>query len=268
MPDGHHTRAARIAALAKSLENLSQSQLDWIESVVRQFSVEPVISRNPSSDLVTDCVLLMFGDALQIHHCLSNEALSKDKFEYALERVLNRCGISAKLIDNKCNPGHDITISGVPFSLKTQADKGLKAGFIHISKFMELGKGDWGDRPEQLIGLRDRFLHHMESYERILQLRRLVNEKTVQEYELVEIPKDLLLRAQDGEVKMMLASTQSPKPGTCTVADASGAFAFELYFDGGTERKLQVRHLRKNLCVVHAVWRIMRIPPRTEEELN
>jgi type II restriction enzyme len=29
---------------------------------------------------------------------------------------------------------------------------------------------------------------------------------------------------------------------------------FELYFDAGAERKLQVRHLRKDLCTVHAQW--------------
>ncbi|MBK7271462.1 MAG: hypothetical protein IPI07_18805 [Flavobacteriales bacterium] len=27
-----------------------------------------------------------------------------------------------------------------------------------------------------------------------------------------------------------------------------------MYFDGGGERKLQVQHLRKSLCLVHAEW--------------
>ncbi len=30
---------------------------------------------------------------------------------------------------------------------------------------------------------------------------------------------------------------------------------FQLYFDGGTERKLQIKHLLKSLCVVHAEWK-------------
>ena len=29
---------------------------------------------------------------------------------------------------------------------------------------------------------------------------------------------------------------------------------FSLYFDGGTERKLQIKHLRKDLCKIHATW--------------
>jgi type II restriction enzyme len=104
----------------------------------------------------------------------------------------------------------------------------------------------------------------MRSYERILQLRRLKNTPTLQEYELVEIPKGLLLQADHGEFKMMQESTQNPKPGTCTVYSPDGRVAYDLYFDGGTERKLQVRHLRKELCMVHAVWGIKRIPLPTE----
>src|SRR5208337_3966516 len=119
------TRAKRIQQLAESLASLSESQLDWTEGVIRQFGIKPTAVANPESDLVNECVLEEFGDALQIHHCFSTEALSKDRFEYALDRVLNRCDIPSQLAD-KCNPGHDITINGVPFSLKTQADKGVK----------------------------------------------------------------------------------------------------------------------------------------------
>jgi type II restriction enzyme len=151
----------------------------------------------------------------------------------------------------------------VHFSLKTQADQGIKEGFLHISKFMELGKGKW-ETEEDLAGLRDRYLQHMNAYQRILQLRRLVNEETLQVYELVEIPKKLLQRAATGKLAMMNGSTQTPKPGTCTVTDKKGKIVFELYFDGGTERKLQIRHLDKRRCTVHATWKIARIPLSTE----
>jgi len=53
---------------------------------------------------------------------------------------------------------------------------------------------------------------------------------------------------------MMLQSTQDPKPGYCTVEDSVGQVKFRLYFDGGGERKLQIKDIRKNLCVVHAEW--------------
>ena len=41
-----------------------------------------------------------FGDVLRIHHCFSKESLSKDRFEYAFERILNQCGKRAALAAN------------------------------------------------------------------------------------------------------------------------------------------------------------------------
>jgi hypothetical protein len=182
MPVDASSRASRIKALAQNLTTLSDSQLAWMEGVINQFTIEPELHRNPASDLVSDCVLAMFGDALQIHHCFSTEALSKDRFEYAFNRVLNDCGVASTLAD-RCNPGHDITIRGVPFSLKTQADRSIRADLLHISKFMELGKGVWVNQAD-LLGLRDRFFRHMDSYDRILQLGRFTNLETLQQYEL------------------------------------------------------------------------------------
>lgn len=261
MPQEVPSRVNRIRALAQDLTTLSGSQLAWMEGVIKQFAIEPELQRNPASDLISDCVLAMFGDALQIHHCFSTEALSKDRFEYAFNRVLNQCGIPSALAD-KCHPGHDLTIRGVPFSLKTQADRSIRADLLHISKFMELGKGQWVTE-QDLLGLRDRFFRHMESYERVLQLRRITDREELQQYELVEIPKALLLRSANCDPVMMHASPQNPKPGKCTVEE-DGEVLFELYFDGGTERKLQIRRLRKDLCTVHAEWRIRRIPLSTE----
>ena len=56
---------------------------------------------------------------------------------------------------------------------------------------MELGKGVWGDNPNDLVGLRKHFLEHMKAYDRILTLRTLTKAPKWK-YELVEIPKSLL----------------------------------------------------------------------------
>jgi type II restriction enzyme len=250
------TRETRIRSLCKALRDISDSKIEWTEAVIAQFRIRPTIQTNSESDLMTPCVSEGFADALQIHHCFSTEALSKDRFEYALEHIMNRCGIATQLA-RKGNPGHDITIRGIPYSLKTQADKGVKENFLHISKFMELGKGAWvveGD----LIGLRDRFFLHMRSYERILQLRRLIDTPELQRYELVEIPKSLLAKAEHAECKLIEDSTQTPKPGRAVVTE-NGVRLFDLYFDGGTERKLQIQSIDKRQCVVHAQWDIHRI---------
>jgi hypothetical protein len=80
---------------------------------------------------------------------------------------LNLCEIPATLAQ-RGNPGYDMTLGGVRFSLKTQANKGLSSRYLHISKFMELGGGTWTDQEEDFMGLREQFFRHMESYDRIL----------------------------------------------------------------------------------------------------
>ncbi len=193
-------------------------------------------------------MLVNFGDTIRIHHSFSREAFTKDKFEYALEQTMQFCGIPAALAP-RGNPGYDITIGQQRVALKTQADKQIKADRLHISKFMELGKGEW-----QLDLLRNRFFDHLAHYERILVLRCLARTPDRWHYELVEIPQTLLTEARTGTLYTMAASRQNPQPGYCDVRDDDGTYRFRLYFDGGTERKLQVKDLRKSLCIVHAEW--------------
>jgi len=245
-----HDREERVRALCKLLRDLTDAQLDSIERVVKQFRTSMVkIWRNPGSDLVDAGLLRDFGDALRVHHCFSKEPLSKDRFEYAFEKTLGLSGRIA-ILAGKGNPGHDITIDGVPCSLKTQADRGIHEHEIHISKFMELGKGRW-----ELEDLRTQFVSHMRAYDRILTLRCLAKPpSSAWRYELVEIPKALLLEARRGKLRICEDSKQNPKPGYCDVPGPDGTLRLQLYFDGGTERKLQIRHLRKDLCTVHAEW--------------
>ena len=103
----------------------------------------------------------------------------------------------------------------------------------------------------------------MKSYDRILSLRAISKPPKEWHYELVEIPKSLLLEARNGEFEMMFSSGQIPKPGYCRVFEKGGKDLlarpikkkrFELYFDGGGERKLQIKHLDKSHCTVHAEW--------------
>jgi type II restriction enzyme len=197
----------------------------------------------------------MLGDALQIHHAFSRQALSKDRFEFALESALNRAGINAELVASRTNRGHDITIDGIPVSLKTQADANIRVNSLHISKFMELGRGPW-----ELVLLREMFLEHMSGYERIFQFRRLLPGPKSYLYELVEIPKALLLEGANAELVTQEKSRQNPKPGYGNVYDAARKLKFALYFDAGTERKLQIKSLRKDLCIVHATWKFESTP--------
>ncbi len=182
----------RIGNLLAAIRELTPGQITWLENTVRIFRF-PYNFEIFQDGLLDASTLENFGDALRIHHSFSVEPFSKDKFEYVLEKVVNFDQHRAQL-SSKGNPGHDITIDGVPVSLKTQADKSIKEDKIWISKFMELGKGSWGDNPDDLVMLRDRFFAHMKGYDRIFTLRAL-RKAPDWIYELVEIPKSLLEKA-------------------------------------------------------------------------
>jgi len=253
----------QLAALREALATLSAPQLEVVAGIVEALGAKLDLYANPDSDFVSEEFLRRFGDVLLIHHALSRESFSKDKFEHGLETALRRVRIPATLAP-KGNPGHDITVRDERWSLKSQAAKDIKPDRIDISKFMELGKGQWAIE-EDLAGLRDLMFAHMQEYDRIFTLRTLSAARTAARdpfhyYELVEIPKALLLRAATVDCVTHENSKQTPKIGSCTVTE-NGEMLFQLYFDGGTERKLQIKHLARSACQVHATWRFPRATP-------
>jgi Type II site-specific deoxyribonuclease len=241
-------RKKLIDSIALAMEALTPSQLELVRNVIARLATKTVGYRNPESDFVSEAGLNHIGDALLAHHSMAQRPLSKESFEHALEGALRRASHDATLA-KRGNPGHDITVDGVPISLKTQANAGIKADVLHISKFMELGSGTW-----KLPLLRDQFLHHMRNYERIFQFRCHRQAGGGYLYELVEIPMALLQEGEHAVLELRDKSTQDPKPGYGYVRDKAGRLKFSLYFDGGTERKLQIKDLRKELCIVHATW--------------
>lgn len=247
------TRIHRINRLIAAIPNLTDYRLQLIDKIVGVFALPKEYRRLDSSTLITDNILEDFGDILHIHHCFSREPFSKDKFEHALERVIRASGTETTL-SPRGHKGYDIQIGGENFSLKTEAARAIRIETVHISKFMELGGGKWGSDPADLIGLRKQFLDALTGIQRILILRALRKGTPDYFYELVEIPKPLLGKAALGRLEMMTHSTQNPKPGYCFVEDA-GQTSFSLYFDGGGERKLQIKGLWKSLCTVHATWK-------------
>ena len=160
-----------VKLLIDAIPELTLGQLHWIQRVVEVFGCDHQY-KVTESDIFDEIVLRNFGDAMRVHHSFSAEPFSKDKFEYVLVEVLKITGRKTVLAP-KGNPGHDITVDGVKVSLKTQADRGIKGDFLWVSKFMELGKGQWSDKPKELEGLRKQFFAHMKSYDRILSLRAL-----------------------------------------------------------------------------------------------
>lgn len=242
---------SRHQRLIKIIEVFPESRLHWIEKVIDILNCPQRITFHKQKLMKEDWAI-SFGDALMIHHAFSNEPFTKDKFEHAFVNTAKLVGIMADFAP-RGNKGHDVIIGPTKYSLKTQADRSIKEDFIWISKYMELGKGEWADKPEQLKTLLSSFLNHLKESDKILILRCLKKAPNWK-YELVEIPKALLERSEFGELKMMGNSTQMPKPGYCSVMGENNALDFQLYFDGGTERKLQVKSLRKSLCNIIGEW--------------
>lgn len=238
------------------LSGLTQSQLAWVKAVVNQFKQEHAFSFNPASDIVNSGVLEIFGDALRIHHAMSRRALSKTPFEYAFEKALQLSGIKASLANSATNPGYDLMINDFRVSLKTEAAKKIQEKTIHVSKWMEMGKGLWDPVNIQL----PRFLQHLNEYDRILTLRCLEQTERLYWYELVEIPKDLMLAAAQGSMEAAKKTRQETSPWYCRVKGADNIVQYYLYFDAGSERKLQVKGLRKDMCVLHATWKFDSAP--------
>lgn len=263
------TKEERIKWLVSYLPQLSEGQVIWVERIVYQFTRPRNFSRLKTSNLIsTESILEDFGDSLRIHHCFTDEPFTKDKFEYVLVNVCKYYGLQSEKLQNN-HPGEDVLIDGQRYSLKTQADKNLRINLINIHKFMELGKGEWTDKEEHLKGLTTQFLHHLGNYEKIIVLRNIGRPtpgNPFWKYELVEIPKVLLSEVNTGVYKMMSDSIQTPKPGYCRVYNQIGELKFELYFDGGTERKLKVNKIDKQNCIVHATWEF--IVKELDEDLN
>lgn len=254
-----------VQALMPELAKLTPDQFSWVQQLVASMVSPLAARRDAASDIFSDDrSLSLFALYLVTHHSLSAEPFKQEKVEYALEKNLTALGRVAKRAKSRTNPGHDLTVDGERWSLKTAAHKDIKDDPIHITKWMELGKGQWGESEQDLRGLCDRFLRHLGGYDRIVLFRCLTPEDPRRHhYELLEIPKDILTRANAGAFTMMHASKQAPKPGYSRVSDGAGLM-YELYFDGGSERKLRVQKLRRDLCRFHAEWRFESPEPKQD----
>jgi len=245
--------------LVQRIQSLSDGQLGLMRLVIDAFDLPTAGTRNEDSEVVSGDFFVAFGDFLKLHHCLSKSYLDKTRFGVALERILSATGRAAATALSGTNRGHDITVDGERWSLKTHGEKSIKADSLFISKFMELGSGPWGDTDlNDLSGLRQQFLGHLQGYDRVFQLRYFPirpsgTDASTHRYELVEIPKALLLEAASGELRWAERSRTAVRCGYCTVTGDVGV-KFRLYFDGGGERKLQIKDLRIDLCKIHATW--------------
>jgi type II restriction enzyme len=233
--------------LAKLIAALPEQRFALVDRLVSYLAVEVRVEigngpNAPSSDWCNH-----FADSLLAHHANSESEFKKEHFEFAYKRASNLCVPGSAVQPKSRTSRFDLLVNNLRLSLKTQADDGIKFDKAQISKFMELGKGEWAFEP-----LITKFLAHLEQYDRILLLRALKPASREKEYELLEIAKPFLLAAKDGE--MVWSEKSTTGQGHCYVPSKANP-SYNLTFDGGGERKLKVSNIRVDRCELLARWR-------------
>lgn len=193
--------ASLVDNLIAAISRLSAPRQKRVALLVDAYERGFISFFDASSDLIDLEMADVLGDQIVAHHSTSKEALSKDKFEFALERSYTECLREAIMPDSRTHP-YDMIIEGNRFSIKTEAAKAIKPKFLHVSKWMELGKGEW-DIQSQL----NRFLQHLKGYDRVIVLRKM-NKSDVITYQLVEIPMSVLSMAASANVRIRLKAVK------------------------------------------------------------
>lgn len=257
---------ADLQQLVEIAGRLHPAQIQLLLEVVGAMSREVVEVTLPESDIVTTEFALSFRNRLLIHHATNEAKLSKKPFEYAFRGASEAAGRKAFITSNTTNPGADVIVDGVPFSLKTESSKKISKSSVHISKFSE-------GRYIQQCGVLDalvaetiiRFPAHLANYNRILSLRSWYfnKERTQVYYELLEIPCNILREVENLTITDFTART--PQGGSTAKVIIGGQQAFSLRLDG-SDGKVTIASLKISpFCTRHASWIVPTVSPLAEE---
>ncbi|MFJ2025215.1 hypothetical protein ACIODW_15650 [Streptomyces sp. NPDC087897] len=251
-----------LERLVTQAQFLDSAQLEMLEEMAQALQQPCEVRLHPNSDLAGGAFSDYFLNRLKIHHATSEEKFKKASFEYAFIAAARYAGLSAHKTKSQTFQGADAVVDGVRWSLKTEASASISRASIVVSKFSE---ARWirdcetpGDFARECV---PRFLAHLDEYDRIATLRAFSAGPERVHYELVEIPKELLMRAADLTEGDFTARTKNGG-SSALVRDASG-LAFKLVLDGSVEKvtlsRLPVKH-----CWSHASWTVPTIPEDEE----
>ena len=242
------------ADLQEALSKLRPSQLGLLVRMAAALGRPVDVWRDPNSDICNQQFAEAAGNFLALHHGTHDERLNKKGFEFLFKFASEATGRMAILNKNTTDAAEDIRVDGVSFSLKTQADKAIKKSAIYIQKLMEARwirecktRADFARQTQAKVA------DHLSRYGRIMVLRGFPASKGIISYDLVEIPKALLMR-----VKALRASDFSKRnsygSSGAEVSDGKGV-AFRILLDGSVE-KVRIFNLRVDRCRIHGAWKI------------
>lgn len=144
------------------------------------------------------------------------------------------------------SPKADITIGKTRLSLKTETGNITRRKLISITKLCTTETGDWTSK-----ALIQHALSHLSRYEGILMLRAIWERENVIDYQLVEIPLDLLRKMQ-GFTAVPVGRRKGRRSLGFDVTEGDQVL-FHIHFDGA-DGKCQLRGLQVDRCVMLAEW--------------
>jgi hypothetical protein len=185
----------RLLKIAPELPVQRQALLvEFAEALQRDLQVQV----NKASDILTPEFVEDFSGRVIAYHAMHEEKMTKKTFEYVFCKASRAAGRDADITGSPVSPGGDVTVNGVKFSLKTEAAQGISRKSITISKLMEArwirechSGADFAKESTTRVG------GHLDHYERMITLRAFDEPDGTVEYDLIEIPLELLRKVKD-----------------------------------------------------------------------
>lgn len=203
----------------------------------------------PAGDLFTQAFLGKLRHWIEVHHSVYPHLPPQGiYFESLVERAFLLTGWPKDqvVLTHPNSPRADITIGPTRLSLKTETGNITRRNLISITKLCTTETGEWTS--EALIR---HSLSHLSRYEGILMLRAIWERENVIDYQLVEIPLELL-RKMEGCEACPVGRRKGRKSLGFDVREGE-EILFHVHFDGA-DGKCQLRGLRVDRCVRLAEW--------------
>ncbi len=243
--------------LEEIVRGLKQGQVDLLTDMARAMTGEIPEQLGETSDICDRRFADYFSNRLRLHHATASQAdkFTKKPFEFAFVDASRAAGRNGRIIPSSTHPGPDVEVEGELFSLKTEGAANVSPRTILISKFME---AKWIDRCETTEDFAreapPRLVQHLNRYDRILTLRSTNASNFKVKYELIEIPRDLMLRVDTLRAEDFSETTASNSSGADVLGE-DGTKAFRVSLDG-SDAKVTIRGLRVDLCRFHGSWMV------------
>lgn len=169
-------------------------------------------------------------------------------FESLVERAFLHTGWPRDqvILTHPNSPRADITVGETRLSLKTETGNVTRRRLISITKLCTTETGEWTSQ-----ALIRHALNHLSRYEGVLMLRAIWERENVIDYQLVEIPLDLLRKMQ-GSTALPVGRRKGRRSLGFDVTEGNDIL-FHIHFDGA-DGKCQLRNLRVDRCVMLGEW--------------